>query len=457
MRCLPALLRMLLGVVRTLQLALPRIGVGWMFAILTVNFNQIVIFDLKVAAVVVTSMIGLHHLLSPFQIVFGRIADRNPIFGFRRTPYLLAGATVASLVFVLLPNVAVGMGAGSPLAFVMGFALLIVFGVGIAAMGDSYHSLIAENVEAKKRGAVISVAWTLMILSTIITAGVSAQLMPTYNQAAMQTLYNLTPLVVLGTAVIGVLGIERRLRGMEKQAALERARTIVPDSNPIKAAITVLRTNPQVRLFFAFILLTIMGIFLQDGILEVYGREVFGMNAGEASMFQQMWGGGVLIGMIGMGILSVVLPVSKKTIATVGGAGTALGFGLLTITTLTHQQHLLNASLFFMGLSVGLYNVGAVSMMMDMTIEGATGLYMGLWGVAQACGNGFANVIGGALKSALIETGLVDFAIGYATIFGIEAVLMIVGVAILRSIDINEFHGITNKDLTKAMEVGATA
>ncbi|MEM8531946.1 MAG: BCD family MFS transporter [Chloroflexota bacterium] len=457
MRFLPALLRTLLTILRTLQLSLPRIGVGWMFAILTVNFNQIVIFDLKVAAVIVTSMIGLHYLLSPFQIIFGRIADRNPIFGFRRTPYMLVGATIASTVFLLLPGVATGMGAGSSLAFASGFALFIVFGVGIAAMGDSYHSLIAENVEAKRRGAVVSLAWTLMILSTIITAGVSAQLMPTYDAAAMQTLYNLTPLVVLGTSIIGVMGIERRLRGMEKQAAIERARTIVPDGNPIKAAISVLRSNPQVRLFFAFVFITILGIFLQDGILEVYGREVFGMEVGEASMFQQMWGGGVLIGMIGMGLLSVVLPISKKTIATVGGAGTALGFGLLTIATLSHQQGWLGASLFFMGLSVGLYNVGAVSLMMDMTVEGATGLYMGLWGVAQACGNGFANMIGGALKTVLIETGFVDFTIGYATIFGLEAVLMIVGVAILRSIDINEFRGLTNQNLTKAMEVGAAA
>jgi len=39
-----------------------------------------------------------------------------------------------------------------------------------------------------------------------------------------------------------------------------------------------------------------------------------------------------------------------------------------------------------MGFSTGLYNVGALSLMMDMTVEGATGLYMGMWGMAQAFG-----------------------------------------------------------------------
>ncbi len=60
------LLRLLAAAVRTLRLAIPKIGVGWMFALLTSNFNRISIYELGVAAVIVTVMIGMHHFLSPF-------------------------------------------------------------------------------------------------------------------------------------------------------------------------------------------------------------------------------------------------------------------------------------------------------------------------------------------------------------------------------------------------------
>ena len=69
-------LRVLRGISNTLRLALPKIGAGWMFALLTSNFNRVAIFDLGIAAVIITVMISMHNFLSPFQVVFGRMSDR---------------------------------------------------------------------------------------------------------------------------------------------------------------------------------------------------------------------------------------------------------------------------------------------------------------------------------------------------------------------------------------------
>jgi BCD family chlorophyll transporter-like MFS transporter len=96
-------------------------------------------------------------------------------------------------------------------------------------------------------------------------------------------------------------------------------------------------------------------------------------------------------------------------------------------------------------------------MMMDMTVEGSTGLYMGMWGMAQAFGMGAASFLSGTLKTVLIETGLFGPSIGYTMIFGLEVVLMVVGVAVLRSVNIQEFKSLTRSDLTLAMENGSTA
>jgi BCD family chlorophyll transporter-like MFS transporter len=181
------------------------------------------------------------------------------------------------------------------------------------------------------------------------------------------------------------------------------------------------------------------------------------MTLSETTSFQQVWGGGVLLGMLVVGGVTWFFPISKKVLATIGGAGTAFGLGLLTLCALTQQQALLHPSLLVMGLCTGMFNVGALSMMMDMTVPGATGLYMGLWGIAQAFGTGVASIISGSLKSALIETGLLSAQFGYTAIFGLETLVMVVGIAVLRVVSVEAFHGLTREDVTRVMEATATA
>lgn len=451
-------MKYLLQGIKVLRLALPKIGVGWMFAILTSNFNQIAIKDLGITAVIITVMISMHHFLSPFQVVFGRIADRYPLFGYRRTPYMLLGSLVSSLVFLALPTVAVAMGHGSLPAIISGFVLLIIFGIGTAASGDTHHALIAEVTTPQQRGSTIAVVWTFTIASGIASAIVMKVVMgDTYSFATMQTLYNLTPLIVVGSALVGLVGIEQRLTRDGALAAVAASRAATPNGNALTAAAKLLRENGQVRGFALFMFLSIFSIFLQDAILEIFGRDVFTMTLRETTSFQQVWGGGVLLGMLGVGALTAFLPLSKKLLATIGGAGTAFGLGLLTLTALMQQRALLNPALLFMGLSTGLFNVGALAMMMDMTLDGATGLYMGLWGMAQAFGTGLASIVSGGLKTALIESGLLSAQIGYTAIFGFETLVMVVAIAILRGVSVETFKGLNREDVTRAMEATATA
>lgn len=432
------------AVVKTLRLALPKLGVGWMFALLTINFNRITIVELNIAAVAVTGMLALHYFLSPFQVISGRIADRFPIGGLRRTPYLIGSAVVGSLVFLALPGVALAMSEGSALAYAAGFGLLLIFGIAIAVMGDSHHSLIAEVTEPESRGGVISVVWTFTILSTIIAAIVMAARMPEYTPQAMQDLYNLTPLIVIGSALLGIVGIEPRLTGADLDAALQQSKEVVPQGNPISAAIGVLRENTQARGFFLFIFVSILSIFLQDNILEPFGAEVFGMSVAETTSFQPAWGGGVLIGMMLMGIASVFLSISKRTIALIGCAGTSLGMLILAGAAVTETADMVKPALMFMGFFTGFFNVGALSMMMDMTVEGATGLYMGLWGMAQAFGNGVASFGGGVLHTGLIETGTLAPSTAYMVIFGLEAFGMALAAVLLWNLSVSRFRQLSD-------------
>lgn len=433
-----------------------------MFALLTINFNRITIFELDVAAVAVTSMLAVHYFLSPFQVISGRIADRMPIAGLRRTPYLILGSIIASFIFLLLPSTAQAMGTGALITYLPGFVLFFFFGIAMAIMGDSHHSLIAEVTDSKSRGGVISVVWTFTILSTILSAGIMNAVMPEYTPENMQRLYNLTPFIVIGSTLLGVLGIEKRLKGDAMAKSIDDAKEAAPEGNAIQAALQVLRTNKQAWAFFAFIFISILSIFLQDNILEPFGAEVFALSVTETTKFQPAWGGGVLLGMMFIGIISVVFSISKRNIALVGCAGTTIGMGILAVAALTRNAEMVKPSLMFMGLFTGFFNVGALSMMMDMTIEGATGLYMGLWGMAQAFGNGIASIGGGALHTGLIETGLLMPSTAYFVIFGIEAFGMAAAGFILWNLSVDRFHNLheatlRHDDALLAMEAGAVA
>ncbi|MBK8987075.1 MAG: BCD family MFS transporter [Chloroflexi bacterium] len=461
MRIVSVVLNGVKVVIKTLRLSLPKLGVGWMFALLTINLNRIAIVELGITAVVITAMLALHYFLSPFQVISGRIADRHPIAGFKRSPYLLASSVVASSVFIFLPTIVINMGAGEVWAYLAGLLAFVIYGIAIAVMGDSHHSLIAEVTDSRTRGAVISVVWTFTIISTIFAAIIMNIVMPEFSPEAMQRLYNLSPVIVIGFTFLGVVGMEKRMNAEEQQASIARAKAVAPEGNPVSVAVEVLRRNKQARGFFLFVFISILAIFLQDNILEVFGAEVFNMPLTETTRFQPTWGGGVLLGMVIMGALSAIFSVSKRTIVIVGCVGTALGMLTLATAALTHQVAMVLPALVVMGLFTGFFNVGALSMMMDMTIDGATGLYMGLWGTAQAFGNGTAS-FGGALHTGLIETGLLAPNVAYFTIFGMEAVGMTVAAIIVWRLSVTRFRSqhaatLTRADALRAMESGAAA
>jgi len=114
-------------------------------------------------------------------------------------------------------------------------------------------------------------------------------------------------------------------------------------------------------------------------------------------------------------------------------------------------ESLLVPTIFFLGLAAGVFNVGALSLMMDMTIEGATGLYMGLWGVAQAIGMGLSSVMAGALHSSLIASGFLSQGFGYLLIFGAEAGMLLVAIWLLRRVNVQAFQDHAGGSNTQAV------
>jgi BCD family chlorophyll transporter-like MFS transporter len=171
----------------------------------------------------------------------------------------------------------------------------------------------------------------------------------------------------------------------------------------------------------------------------VFGAEVFAMQIAETSTFQRFWAGGVLIGMVMTGVVSYAFKIERKTLVILGLVGAAAAFLALSGSSLFESEPMVRPVLFAMGLFIGIFNVGALALMMEMTVANATGLYMGLWGTAQALGMGMSSLGSGALHTTLIGGGLLAPKHAYFGIFLLEAAGLMIAGYLLYRVSIRKF------------------
>ena len=436
------------------QLTLPRATTGWLFAILTSNYNRIAIHELGIAAVTVTTLLGLYHFVSPFQVVFGRLCDRFPIFGYRRSPYILMGLLLSSVAVAGLPSATLAMSEGSALGYLGVFLLLVLFGVGFAMSGVTHLSLVADVIPPRRRGLQVAMIWAMLLVGMIVSLAFIRSFMPEYDFERMQLLYFLTIPIVGGVTLLSLIGVERRMTREEIAAHLPPA----PDEeheNPVVALwhfIVDAARGPLTRNFFLFIFVAMMGINMQDNILEVFGAQVLDMTVGETGRFQQVWGAGALVGMFLMGVMTMRLSISKLGAITAGTVGIFASMATLAWAAFTANSSLVIGALVGFGFFNGFFLVGSLTAMMDMTTTEDRGAYMGLWGLGIALANGVASIIGGAMVSLIIETGMLTARQGYGFIFLLEACLVLYALTFIRRVDTSHFRRIDRGSMTGAME-----
>ncbi len=381
------------------------------------------------------------------------MADRLPIFGYRRSCYVLLGLLCSSVAVAGLPQATFAMSEGSALGQLGVLLLLLLFGIGFAMAGVSHLSLVADVVPAHRRGLQVALIWAMLLVGMIVSLAFIRAFMPVFDPERMQQLYLLTIPVVIGLTLLGLVGVEKRRR-REDLAEAPTAKTVEGAESAVAAFFRFLRTAAEgrtTRSFFLFIFIALMGIGIQENILEVFGAEVLGMTVGETGRFQQLWGGGALVGMFVMGAATMRWSLPKSAIINAGVAGIAAGLALLAWAASTADAALVLTALIVFGLFNGFFLVGSLTAMMDLTTPEDRGAYMGLWGLSLALANGFASIIGGALVTGLIETGLTSARDGYAGIFLLEALLMLGSLHFIRKVDIRQFQGIRREGLTEAL------
>jgi MFS transporter, BCD family, chlorophyll transporter len=413
---------------KRIQLGLLHTAVAIALVPFTSTLNRIMINEMGIAATVVTLLVAVPYLFSPIQVAIGSYADRNPILGLRRSPYIalglllcVAGAFAAPLVVALIVDQGWTL-----LTIVLSVLAFGAWGMGYNFASVSYLSLASE-IDEKGRSRTIAIMFFMMIVGIIITAVSLKHMVPTYSLPALQRAFWTVGGVSLGLGVLGLIGVEPHT-----------ARPITEARYTWGEMYAAVTHNSQGRLFFIYLIVLLAALLGQDVLLEPFGGAVLHMEVGETSSFTSIWGTAMLLTLVLAGWLQTRF--SKRLVAVVGGWSAMAGLLAIALSGIVpNGAPILYTGIVVFGLGTGLSTVSNLSLMLDMTTAENVGLFIGAWGMANAMSRLLGQLMSGIVRDVLTSVVGSEM-VGYVVVFTIEALFLFISLMLLRRIDVSAFQ-----------------
>jgi BCD family chlorophyll transporter-like MFS transporter len=421
-----------LGWLAIFRLGLVQASIGAIVVLATSTMNRVMVVELAMPAMLPGFLVALHYVV---QVLRPRLGYSSDVGG-RRTPWIVAGMALLGLA-TSVAAVAIQWMEQAPL---FGIALAIVafifIGVGVGMVGTSLLVLMATHIEERRRAAGATLTWIMMIFGFVVTSIIAGKALEPFSTAR---LVEVTVGISIGATLLtwlAVWGVEGRGGGLRADA--------VPDApTPFREALQQVWREGHSRRLTLFIFVAMVAYSAQDLILEPFAGLVFEMTPAQSTKLSGVQNTGVLIGMalIAIACTRAGRSAEKLRAWTIGGC-VASGLSLVTlaIAGFVGIGWPIQASVFVLGLSNGVFAVGALGSMMNMVGAGRRsreGVRMGLWGAAQA----LAFAIGG-----LGATMLVDFSrwafdsipFAYGLVFVLEGTLFFIASRLAASARLRE-------------------
>jgi BCD family chlorophyll transporter-like MFS transporter len=411
------------------QLGLIHVAVAMTLVPINSTLNRVMIKELSISATIVAILASLPYLFSPVQVAIGSYSDRHPVFGFRRTPYILVGLILCVLGVVVSPQVAFLMAKNFPLGLLAGLFAFGAWGMGYNLSAVSYLSLASELSGEKERGKTIATMWFMMITAIIVTAIGLSRMVDPYTPEALIRAFGYVAVSALILGLLGLIRLEPRSAGEERGVASE--------NYTIKQMTAAITANPVARVFFIYLLLLLAAILGQDVLLEPFGAQAFGMSVRETTSITSIWGTFVLLAIIVAGFLEG--RVSKRLVAQLGNTGALLGFVVIVISGIFINKNVFYTGVTLLGIGTGLSTVANLSLMFDLTVPGKVGLYIGAWGFSNALSRLTGSILGGVVRDVVTRASGVALS-GYLVVFSIEALMLLIAAIMLYRINVNAFQ-----------------
>jgi BCD family chlorophyll transporter-like MFS transporter len=412
---------------KRLQLGLIHAAVAITLVPINSTLNRIMIEDKGILATLVVLLFSPPYLFSFIQVVIGAYSDRHPFLGLRRTPYILAGLLLCVFGLMMSTRVATIL----PVKFWPGLGLGILtfgaWGMGYNLATVSYFSLASEISGEKERSKSTAVMFFVMIVSIIISAAALSRMLEDFTPAGLQNAFMVIALVALGMGLLGLIGLEDRQRDVPT----------LKHRYSLEDTIREVRSNSQVARFFLYLMLMLAAVLGQDVLLEPFAARAFQLPVDQTTRITAIWGTCYLVSLLVAGILEG--RISKLSIARLSSISAVIAFFLVAASGLLASKNLFFTGLVLLGLATGPATVSNLSLMLDMTVPGKVGLFIGAWGSASS----FARLLG-SLSTAIVR----DMArllpnqavLGYAAGFSLLAVFLIISLFILNRVNLAAFQ-----------------
>lgn len=413
--------------IKRLQLALIHTAVAITLVPINSTLNRVMIFDLGISKTLFTLLAIFPYLLAPIQVAIGSFSDRNPIFGYRRTPYILAGLLLCVIGVAVSPQVAILISENFTVGIIVGILAFGAWGMGYNLSAVSYFSLATEISGQKGRGATIATMFFVMVFGLIATGITLSRLVPEYDP---DTLSRAFIIVAASALVLGLLGIFK----LESHVSISP--TVKSESYTTKEMVSAITANPVAKIFFVYLLLLLAAILSQDVLLEPFGAQAFGMSLEQTSRIVSISSTFTLIAFIVAGFMEG--RVQKKVIAQIGNIGALIGFIIIIISGLLQSLSAFYVGIILLGFGTGISTVANLSLMFELTVPEKVGLYIGAWGFS----NGLSRLTGLLMAGVVadVATYFTGSALsGYLVVFGIEALLLLIAAVLLTRIDVATF------------------
>jgi BCD family chlorophyll transporter-like MFS transporter len=417
---------------KILRLGLIHVAVAITLVPINSTLNRVMISELGLAATLVAALVSLPYLFSPIQVWIGGYSDRHPLLGYRRTPYIALGLLLCAGGAALAPTAAfmlAGEGSTGPTAQGLVVALLAfgAWGMGFNFATVSYLSLATDLAGEEQRAKTVGVMWFMLIVSVIATAILAGRALRPYSVEALYRVFYVTCGAALLLGFGGLAGLERR----GGSAGAASARVSFPQMLRLVGA------NPQARLFFVYLVVLLVALLGQDLLLEPYAADVFGVPVSRTTEYTGIWGAALLAALLLANPLA--RRVGKTRAAAIGGLVAAVGLLLIALSGILHAREMLLVALVIFGFGSGLSTATNLALMLDMTIAGKVGAFIGAWGMADALARLCGTLLSGVVRDAVTALSG-NVAAGYITVFLIEALALGVSLLLLRRLSVARFR-----------------
>jgi BCD family chlorophyll transporter-like MFS transporter len=418
------------------QLGLIHMAVAMTLVPINSTLNRVMIKELAISATLVAILASLPYLISPIQVAIGSFADRHAIWGLRRTPYIAFGLLLCVFGVILAPYAAFLMADNFWVGLVVGVLAFGTWGMGYNLSAVSYLSLASEISGEKGRSRTIAIMFIMMIIGIIFTAIAISRMIEPYSPQAMVSVFRVVGMAALILGMLGLVRLEKR------QVQLSQSPS---DNHSWAEMLHHVLENEHVKFFFIYLVILLAAILGQDILLEPFAAEAFSMPVQTTTRITSIWGACFLLAMLVAGVLEG--KVRKLTLARVGGWSALAGFVLIATSGILSFSAIFYSGLVILGIGTGLATVSNLSLMLDMTFPGKVGMYIGIWGMANATSRLIGSMIGGAMRDALTQL-LNDPVLAYVSVFFGMALLMIISLWMLSRIDVRVFRRQAEKQLS---------